>query len=129
MVIKDQNAQLAPGSDHLPEDDRKSAGFADAGGSQNRKVLGNEVFDIHIGRNTGVVVQTADLGKCRFVASENQPQLFTADDAGPVADGGVGANTSSKALLARFVPGDFTHQVDTGDGPRIGAGARLLSFQ
>ena len=125
--VDQEDAQVRPRVENLLQDDGDAARFADAGGAENGEMAADQIVDIDVHADVGILLQVADMGVIAVGAAVDQAKLAFAEQHGVVADGRILGDAALETAAVRLGQPDFAEQVEAGDLAERLRGRRLLA--
>src|SRR6185369_5084333 len=119
--VEQEYPQVRPGFENLVEQQRNAGRFADAGGAEDREVLGKHLLDVDIGDDGAVLLQGADIDLVRPARRIDGAEVLGGDEVDGIADGRIIGDATRK--LGAFAAGNLPEQVDR-RGRHVFIGAR-----
>jgi hypothetical protein len=113
--VEQENSQIRPRLENLVQQQRDAGRFADAGRAKYREMLGEQLLDIDIGDDRGVLLQGADVDLIRSNRCIDRAKVLMGDHVDVVTDGRIVGDAALKFRPLRSTE-DFAEQVDRGGG-------------
>ena len=110
--IDQEEAQVRPRIENLLQDDGDAARFADAGGAENGEVAADQLVDVDVHADIGILLQVADMGVVVIGAAIDQAQFAFAQDHGDVADARIVGDAALETRRAGAVGLDLADQIE-----------------
>src|SRR6185295_15560409 len=84
--VKQEYPQIGPSPENLVQQQRNAGRFADAGGAEDREVLGKHFLDIDIGDDGSVLLQRADIDLVGAARRVDGAKVLIGDEIDGIAD-------------------------------------------
>ncbi len=110
--IDQEDAQVRPRVENLLQDDGDAARLADAGGAENGEVAADQIVDVDMHRDVGVLLQVADMGAIVVGKAVDGAQVVFGHELGAVADIGIVGDAALEVLAAVLADAQFADQVE-----------------
>ena len=117
--IDQEDAQIRPRGENGVQNDGDAARFADAGGAEDGEVAADQMIDVDVHADIGVLLQVTDKGVIGVGLAVDEAQFALGQQHGGIADARVIGDAALEARRAVFAGLNFADQIEARDFAEI----------